>query len=173
MRLISAVLFTVLVATPAHAQRDAVSPDLSPEMAGQVFSRTVADVCVPAVSGNGVSALSAAQRGALVPTQDATTRKQAGAAVDETVWDVATARGVVTVREKAGLCVVSVYGSALTSTIEAAKLALMQDGFGAVTIAGEDQGASQRLLGQRDGRSVAVRLNGSQPGSPGHQSKFS
>lgn len=90
------------VALPAYAQRTAVSAQLSPEAAGEAFGRAVSEVCVPAVSGNGVSSVAPAREGKLSPTQDAEMRRQAGAEADETVWDVAEARGVVTVREKGG-----------------------------------------------------------------------
>src|SRR5262245_30338032 len=59
----------------AHAQRSAVSADLSPEAAGQAFRRAVVDACVQAVTGAGVSATAAARDGRLQPTQDAETRK--------------------------------------------------------------------------------------------------
>lgn len=110
MRTLAIAAAILISATPALAQRTAVSAQLSPEAAGEAFSRAVIEVCVPAVASNGVSSLGAARDGKLSPTQDAEMRRQAGAEADETVWDVADARGVVTVREKAGRCVVSVYG---------------------------------------------------------------
>lgn len=173
MRLISAVLFTVLAATPAHAQRDAVSPDLSPEIAGQVFSRTVAEVCVPSVSGYSVSSLSAAQEGKLRPTQDAGTRKQAGAEPGETVWDVMDGKGVVTVREKAGRCVVSVYGAPAKATVDGAAEAL-RSVRGARGVATTAVSALKTTTNLEVGpRAVVVHVEASEPGSPGHQSKFS
>ena len=62
MRDFSAAVMALMFAAPAHAQRDAVSPDLSPETAAGVFRSAVMDVCVPAVTRNGVSALPAAQQ---------------------------------------------------------------------------------------------------------------
>ncbi|MDP3493202.1 MAG: hypothetical protein Q8R82_08805 [Hyphomonadaceae bacterium] len=175
MRVISAVVFTMLLAAPAYAQRDAVSADLSPEAAAGVFRSAVADVCVPAVLGNGVSALSSAQRGMLRPTQDAETRKQAGASPDETVWDVMDGKGVVTVREKAGRCVVSVYGPPAAATIQTVAQALVgPPGFQRLAqpvIAAN--GLGQTLQFSYDGRAVVAQLTGSEPGMAGHQSRFS
>ena len=121
MRIAFLALVAVLVGAPAFAQRGSVSPDLSPEAAGEAFKQAVVDACVPAVTGSGVSGLSAAQRGSLQPTNDAATRKQAGAAPDETVWDVMDGKGVVTVREKESVCIVSVYGAPAKATIDGAE----------------------------------------------------
>ncbi len=166
-----AIAALVLAAAPALAQRSAVSAELSPEMAGAAFSRAVMDVCVPAVAGAGVSSLGVAREGGVSPTQDAVTRKQAGAETDETVWDVAEARGVVTVREKAGRCVVSVYGPASAPTIMGAMQALGGAGF--EPMMGKADGFAQTLLGSQGGKRVSVQLVGSEPGSAGHQSRFS
>ena len=76
----------IAVALPAIAQRAAVSADLSPEAAGQAFRRAVVEGCVKAVTGSGVSSVAAARDGRLQPTQDAETRRQAGAGPSETVW---------------------------------------------------------------------------------------
>lgn len=173
MRVFPAAVFLALSAMPAHAQRDAVSADLSPETAGQVFSRTVASICVPAVSGYAISELGAVQEGKLKSTRDAETRKQAGASPDETVWDVMEGKGVVTVREKAGQCVVSVYGAPAKATVAATAEALK-------SVPGA-KGVSTRSTGELASttrfevgpRSVLVNLEGSEPGSPRHQSKFS
>lgn len=163
------ILVAIAASGAAHAQRSAVSADLSPEVAGQVFRQTIADVCVSAVAGNGVSSLGAARDGRLSPTQDADTRRQAGASANETVWDVAAARGVVTVRESGGRCSVSVYGPSVASTIMGATQALSGDGFEA--LAGD--GFRQGLLGERGGKRVSVQLSGVEPGAQGHQSRFS
>ena len=173
MRVISVVVFTLLLAAPAHAQRAAVSADLSPEEAGQVFREAVVDACVPAVvMGSGVSGLSAAQRGRLQPTNDAETRKQAGAAPDETVWDVMDGKGVVTVREKAGRCVVSVYGPAAAPTIQNVAQSLAGSS-GFERLASASQGLGQTLAMMSGGRRVMVQLVGAEPGIAGHQSRFS
>lgn len=159
-------------ALPASAQRDAVSPALSPEAAGAVFRTAVAEVCVPAVTGAGVSGLAAAQRGRLSPTSDAETRRQAGAGPDETVWDVVDGKGVVTVRERAGRCIVSVYGPAAAPTIIGLAQALTGGaGFERLSTAGG--GLGQSLMKSDGGRRVMVQLAGSEPGMPGHQSRFS
>lgn len=160
----------VFAAAPAYAQRTAVSAGLSPEMAGEAFARAVIEVCVPAVAGNGVSSLGAAREGKLNPTQDAEVRRQAGASAGETVWELAEARGVVTVREAAGRCTVSVYGPAVAPTIVGAMQSLGGAGFEATVGAG---GFAQTLLGTQGGKRVSVQLAGAEPGSAGHQSRFS
>lgn len=169
MRTAILVLLGCLAAGPAFAQRGAVSADLSPEAAGEAFKSAVANVCVPAVTGSGVSGLSAAQRGSLQPTNDAETRRQAGAGPDETVWDVMDGKGVVTVREKAGRCVVSVYGPAAAATV----MSVGQGLAGFERLAGGAGGIGQTLSGSSNGRRVMVQLNGSEPGMAGHQSRFS
>ena len=165
------IALAVLAAAPAYAQRSAVSAELSPEMAGAAFSRAVMDVCVPAVAGAGVSSLDAAREGGVSPTQDAVMRRQAGAEADETVWDVAEAKGVVTVREKAGRCIVSVYGPASGPTIMGAMQALGGAGF--ESMMGKADGFTQTMLGARGGKRISVQLSGAEPGSAGHQSRFS
>ena len=168
MKTTASLLFAAtLTILPAHAQRSAVSPDLSPAAAGDTFKQAVVSVCLPAVSGAGVSALALARDGKVQPTQDVETRRQA----DETVWDVADARGVVTVREKAGQCVVTVYGPASGPTVADATLALVMRGFEA--LAGPADGFTQTLTGRSNGRRMLVQLSGANPGAPGHQSKFS
>ncbi len=172
MRIAFLAMVAVLAGAPASAQRDAVSSALSPEAAADAFRRAVVDACVPAVTGSGVSGLSAAQRGSLQPTNDAETRKQAGAAPDETVWDVMDGRGVVTVREKAGRCVVSVYGPSAGATVQNVAQALTgAPGF--QRLATPADGLGQTLQAASNGRSVTVQLAGSDPGMPGHQSRFS
>lgn len=169
----ASVAAIAMIALPAHAQREAVSADLSPEIAGQVFARTVAEICVPAVSGHDIAALPAVQEGKLRQTRDAETRKQAGAEAGETVWDVMDGKGIVTVREKAGRCVVSVYGAPARPTIDGATAALKSargaSGVSTATLA--DLKTRTRL--EVGPRSVVADVVGSEPGSPGHQSKFS
>lgn len=173
MRVISAAIVTLMLAAPAYAQRDAVSPDLSPEAAAGVFQSAVANVCVPAVTGNGVSASEAAQQGKLRPTQDAETRKQAGASPDETVWDVMDGKGVVTVREKPGRCVVSVYGAPAKATVAGVSEALTSaPGVRGVSTASVSD-LKKTVMFEVGPRPVQVQVAGSEPGSPGHQSRFS
>ncbi len=172
MKIMASMLVALAMAIlPAHAQRSAVSADLSPAAAAEAFKQAVVGICVPAVGAAGVSALALAREGKVQPTQDAATRRQAGAAPDDTVWDVAEARGVVTVREKAGQCVVSVYGPATGPTVADATLALVLRGFEA--LAGPADGFTQTLTGRSNGRRVTVELAGANPGAPGHQSQFS
>lgn len=173
MRLISAVTFIVLASAPAHAQRDAVSADLSPEIAGQVFSRTVAEVCVPAVSGYSIGDLGTVKDGKLKQTRDAETRRQAGAEADETVWDVMDGKGVVTVREKSGQCVVSVYGAPAKTTVAGTAQALTAVPGARGLRTSPDGDLKSRTTFEVGPRAVIVNIVGSEPGSPGHQSKFS
>lgn len=173
MKAVSAVVFALLLAAPAYAQRDAVSADLSPEMAGQVFARTVAQICVPAVVGSGVSGLTVAQQGALRPTQDAETRKQAGAGPDETVWDVMDGKGVVTVREKAGRCVVSVYGAPAKAAVAGVSEALASAPSVRVATTVVVNELKRTLTFEVGPRPVTIQVEGSEPGAPGHQSRFS
>ncbi len=175
MRPSAFLLAVLLAASPAFAQRAAVSADLSPEAAADVFRRTVLEVCVPAATGGGVSASPAAQSGKLRTTNDAATRRQAGADPSETVWDVMDARGVVTVHEKAGRCVVSVYGAVASPTIEKVAQALVgPPGFQRMAVPQVSaSGLEQTLHFSSNGRAVFARLSGSEPGMPGHQSRFS
>lgn len=173
MKMVSAVVLGLLLAAPAYAQRDAVSADLSPEIAGQVFSKTVAEVCVPAVSGYSISDLSAVKDGKLKQTRDAGTRKQAGAEADETVWDVMDGKGVVTVREKAGRCVVSVYGAPAKATVAGTAQALTAVPGARGLKTSPDGDLKSRTTFEVGPRAVIVNIVGSEPGTPGHQSKFS
>lgn len=165
-------LMMIGISGVAHAQRDAVSAGLSPEMAAEAFLGAIRDVCVPGVVGGGVSSLAAARAGRVQPTQDADMRRQAGASSDETVWDVAAARGVVTVREGAGQCAASVYGPGVAPTIMAAMRDLSGAGFEAVAGAAGD-GFTQTLLGESGGQRLRVQLSGAEPGAAGHRSRFS
>lgn len=166
-------LLVLVVAPAAWSQRDAVSADLSPEMAANIFQDVVKDVCVPAVTSGGVSALPAAQRGKLQTTNDAEMRRQAGALPDETVWDVMDGKGVVAIREKAGRCVATVYGPPVVATIMSTAKALTPAGFERLASAPPPNGFGQTLYFSSNGRRVMVQLNGSEPGMPGHQSRFS
>ncbi|MFT3723203.1 MAG: hypothetical protein QM773_06410 [Hyphomonadaceae bacterium] len=174
MKAMAVLLAGVLAASAAFAQPPAVSPDLSPEVAAEIFRNAVTETCVPAVRGGGVSALPEAQRGRLQPTNNPETRQQAGAGPDETVWDVMDGKGVVTLREKAGRCVVSVYGPAASKTIASVAQALTGPaGFERLTATQSPGALGQTLSASAGGKSVMVRLTGSEPGTPGHQSRFS
>ena len=170
MRPIALALCAGLLASPAFAQRDAISPSLSPEAAASAFHDAVTGICVPAVAGGGVNALPAAARAKLQASSDANTRQQVGAAADETVWDVVSAKGVVLIREKRGRCVVSVYGPPVVPTIlNVAQGLAGSAGFERLAQAPPPNGFGQTLTG----KGVMVQLNGSEPGMPGHRSRFS
>lgn len=171
----SAICIAGLALSPVSAAqvqgRLAVSPSLSPQDAGLAFEQTVLDVCVEGVSsGRRVAQLPDARENLSIST-DLQTRKQAGAADDETVWDVQTGRGVVTVKEKAGRCAVSVYGPPAAPTMIMLAAKLSDVGF--ERMATGTPGLSQSLQRTLNGQTVQVMLTGSDPGSPGHNSKFS
>lgn len=169
-----AIALMLLVAAPALAQRAAVSTQLLPEAAGEAFAWTVTDVCIPAVAGNGVSSLAAARDGRVSPTPNADMRRQAGAEDDETVWDVAEARGVVTVREKPGRCIAAVYGPGAPPVIMQLGADLERThGFERLMSPQAPNGLVLSLMRDAGGRKVMVQLQGSQPGAQGHQSRFS
>lgn len=174
MRMPVLLLLAALAASPVHAQRNAVSADLSPEAAAAAFVRTVIGVCVPAVTGNGVSSLDVARAGQVQPTHDAATRRQAGAEAGETVWDVAEARGVVALRERAGRCVVSVYGPETAPTVINTMQSLSGEGFEAtIGAAASGPGFTQTMTGGKGGRRMMVQLSAAEPGAPGNHSTFS
>jgi hypothetical protein len=169
MRPVALALCAGLVASPAVAQREAISPALSPEAAASAFQDAVTSVCIPAIVDGGVSALPATAKAKLQASSDANTRQQAGAAADETVWDVVSAKGVVLIREKRGRCVVSVYGPPAVPTILNVAQGLSTAGFERLVQAPPPSGFGQTL----SGKGVIIQLNGSEPGMPGHRSRFS
>lgn len=160
---------TVLPIAPAHAQRAAISPDLSPADAAAAFETAVREVCIPAVSQG--------RRPTTLPgyilTNTAEARRQAGAAADEQVWESIGARGVVTIAEKAGRCTVQVYGPPAAATVMALGQAVAGSGAGFERLMGAGGGISQTLMAETGDRRVQVIIRGSDPGSPGHQSRFS
>lgn len=176
MRYHAALLVLALLSapSPAVAQRDAVAAELSPGAAGDAFGRALIDVCLPAVAGEGVTSLAPARRGLLSPTQDLVTRRQAGAQAEETVWDVNAARGVVTVREKPGQCVVSVYGPGASPVIMELAAELERDHRFEPLVRAEAAGRplSLALVRSEAGGTLLVELEGSHPGVEGHQSRF-
>jgi len=169
MRTVLIAIAASLTAAPAVAQREAISPALSPEAAASAFSDAVTSICVPAVEGGGVSALPAAAKAKVQASSDANTRQQANAAADETVWDVVSAKGVVLIREKRGRCVVSVYGPPVVPTILNVARELSTAGFERLVQAPPPNGFGQTL----SGKGMMIQLNGSEPGMPGHRSRFS
>jgi hypothetical protein len=175
MRPIVLALCAAFAVSPAFAQREAISPALSPEAAASAFQDALVSICIPAASaGAGVGALPAAAKAKVQASSNAETRQQLGAAADEAVWDVASAKGVVLIREKAGRCVVSVYGPPVMTTI----LGVAQDlsgsaGFERLVSAPPPNGFGQSLMKVDNGKRLMVQLTGSEPGMPGHRSRFS
>jgi hypothetical protein len=170
MRIAAITIAAFLAAAPAVAQREAISANLSPEAANAAFNDAVITACIPAVSGNGMGAIPAPARAKFAPTNDVGTRKQASAAADETVWDALAAKGVVTIHEKRGRCVVSVYGPpAAPAIIGLAGVLASAHGFERLVGTG---GSGQSLMKSSAGKRLMVQLNASEPGAPGHASRF-
>jgi hypothetical protein len=170
MRIAAITIAAVLSAAPAVAQRDAVSSTLSPEAAAAVFDDAVITACVPAVAAGGMPA---AARAKLQATSDAVTRRQSGAGADEAVWDVLAGKGVVTIHEKPGRCVVSVYGPPAMATISTLANLLANSNFERLASTSQANGFGQTLTRTEGGKRMMIVLTGSDPGMPGHQSRFS
>jgi hypothetical protein len=170
MRIAGLAILAVLLAAPAVAQRPAVSAALSPEAANAAFNDAVVTACIPAVAGSGIGGIAAPARAKLAVSTDADTRKQAGAAADETVWDVLAARGVVTIHEKQGRCVVSVYGPpAVPAIIGLSQVLATKHGFERLATT---TGTGQTLMKTDNGKRLMILIKGSEPGMPGHASRF-
>jgi hypothetical protein len=172
MRPIAILTACLALAGPALAQRPAISSTLSPEAAAAVFNDAVITACIPAVTGGGVSALPGPSRAKVAVATDAETRRQTGAAVNDTVWDVLAGKGVVTIREGNGRCIVSAYGPAAAPSILALSQVLTNSS-GFESLATANPGLGKTLSGRQNGRRVTVQLSGADPGTPGHQSRFS
>lgn len=163
------------LALPASAQREAISSALSPEVAAEAFTDAVLNACVPAAIGNGVGGLPAGVRARLQSSSDPETRRQSGAGDDEAMWDVVSARGVVVVHERPGRCVVSVYGPPAMQTVMglAGRLTQQAQPFERLASAPPPNGYGQSLIKTEGGKRIMVQLSGSEPGTPGHKSRFS
>jgi hypothetical protein len=169
-------MLACLAAGPAYAQRPAIEPSLSPEMAAGAFNDAVTGACVPAVvSAGGWDGLPPTVKMRVEASSDAATRKQIGADDDEKVFDVLFAKGVVFVRQKPGRCTVSVYGPPAMATVVSLSQLLTGApyGFQRLAAAPPPNGFGQSLMKIENGKRVMVTLKGSEPGMPGHQSRFS
>jgi hypothetical protein len=176
MRCIGLAIVAGLSASPAFAQRSAIEPALSPEMAADAFSDAVTEACIPAVLGeDGWEGLAPDVKAQLPASSSADARRQIGAADDESVFDAAQAKGVVFVRQKPGRCTVSVYGPpAMASIVSLAQTLTGGDiGFERLASAPPPNGFGQSLMKVENGKRVMIQLRGSEPGMPGHQSRFS
>lgn len=166
-----AAVFAAAAQAQTHSPtvREAISPTLSPELAGQVFQDAALNGCVAAV-GKG-SRLQAVMGARVAANGDAKVRSDVGATADETVFDVLAGKGVVTVREKPGRCVASVYGPPASATVSALSRRLTDMGF--ERLASPADGFAESLTKTSDGRRVQVMIHGTEPGMPGHKSRFS
>ncbi len=153
--------------------RAAVSPALTPAAAQEAFIGTVLNGCISAVAGG--ARLSAVPGAGLSANADADTRRQAGAAAEDSVYDVVSARGVVTAHDREGRCVVTVYGPAAAPSVMslAQRLAQADQGFERLAAAPAPTGLGASLFKVAGDKRIQVVLSGSEPGMPGHQSRFS
>jgi hypothetical protein len=167
----------IAIAGGAMAQdRTAISPELSPETAAQAFEDALTEICVPAVSeGIRAAQLAPEAHALLAVNRDPAAREQIGALPEETVWDVVAAMGVVRVRETQGRCTVSAYGPAAAATLTeiARKMSEGTERFERLASTPGRSGLAQSLYRKEERRRVQVLLDGSEPGMPGHASRFS
>jgi hypothetical protein len=163
--LIAAALALV---APAHAQRPAIASDLSPEAASVAFEDTVINACLVAVGGG--QRIGQVGSGRLEPSRDVEVARQLGAAPGDGVWEAVAARGVVAVKESEGRCTVSVYGPRAQPVMAALSAKLVAAGF--ERLAAPAQGLHQSLQRAGGGRRVQAMITGSEPGMPGHLSRF-
>lgn len=173
----STAIGTAAAQSPAAPHRPAVSISLSPQVASEVFAETVADICVAAIEqGRRVNALPNAKIDTLNRSLDPKIRQQSGASDKETVWEVKSARGVVLIRERENRCAVSVYGPPANPTLMAAVQTIVSSGSGfqrMVTPAGKGPTQSLRRPAKGGKPAIQVMVSGSDPGMPGHKSRFS
>ncbi|MDZ4762305.1 MAG: hypothetical protein SGJ21_14675 [Alphaproteobacteria bacterium] len=176
MRRIAFVIASCLVTlTPALAQtpREAISVDLSPADVAAAFEDAALSACAPAIAeASLIAGLPPDVRRRFVSSSDVETSRISGAAPSDAVFDVLAGKGVVTVREGDGRCIVSAYGPPASPTIRALAARLSAEGFERLAAAGPT-GLSQSLVRFVNGRRVQAILSGSEPGMPGHQSRFS
>lgn len=168
----AALVLLVLVAAPAFAQRAAISADLAPSDVANAFESAVIDACAAAV-GKGASVASLGLGGRFTATSDPATFQQAGATPGEAVFDVGGAKGVVTIRESGGRCIVSAYGPSAGPALKALAARLSSTGF--ERMAGQPTPAAfvESLAKTAGGKRIQISLRGSDPGMQGHQSRFS
>lgn len=178
MKRCAIVLAAMVVATaPAFGQqvlREAISPMLSPEAAAAAFDDAVVNGCIASVA-KGARIAAGGFAGKVSANLNADTRKEIGATDDETVFDVVAGKGVVIVKEKDGRCAVSVYGPPASATVMALarRLAAPEQGFERLMTAPSPNGLGESLFKFADGKRMQVTIRGSEPGMPGHKSRFS
>ncbi len=176
-RLVIAGLLGALgAAAPVLAQsahHPAISTDLSPQDVATAFEDALVSICIPAViQGRRPGSLGLGARISVTTGDDA--RSQSGAEAGDTVWDVAAARGVVLIHERDGRCVVTAYGPPAAGTIRATAERVAGSGQGFERLAATPgRGVGDSLVRTGGGKRVQVLLNGSEPGMPGHRSRFS
>ena len=153
----------------------AISPSLSPQDVANAFEDAVVAVCAPAVvSGKGLIGLPPAVRARIATASDPDAVRQVGAEAGDHVWDVNAGKGVVRIREHGGRCMVSAYGPPAATTLAAVARRLEGSGQGFERLTPTPQvGAAETLVRATGGMRVQVMLAGSEPGMPGHKSRFS
>ncbi len=163
-----------LAATPAGAQRAAISADLSPQAVASVFINTTINVCTATVAGGQRISPALASAHGLTQTRDSAVFRQIGAPPDDAVWDVAGAQGVVFVDERADRCTVSAYGPPAGATLAALAQRLAGEaGFERMAGTPGPSAFEEHLARTAGGRRIQVKLRGAEPGMPGHKSRFS
>jgi hypothetical protein len=156
--------------------RSAISADISPEAAAAAFEEALKEICIPAIAeGVRTAQLPEEARALLVVNRDPVAREEIGARPEETVWDVVSAQGVVRVRETFGRCTISAYGppAAATLTEISRQMAEGPSRFERLASTAGRSGLAQSLSRADERRRVQVILDGSEPGMPGHASRFS
>jgi hypothetical protein len=183
MRMLHQSLALALLATSigfgasAFAQdRSAISPELSPEEAAAAFEEALIEICLPAISeGIRAAQLPAEARSLVQVNRDPAAREEVGALPEETVWDVTAAMGVVRVHETQGRCTVSAYGPPAAATLSAIARDMAEgpEKFERLASTPGRSGLAQSLYRKGERKRVQVVLDGSEPGMPGHSSRFS
>lgn len=172
MKFVAVLAVLAALAGPALAQQQAISPSLSPEQAAAAFEDAVMNGCIAGVA-SGERVGGGAFAGKLSANVSPETRAQVGAAADEAVFDVEAARGVVAMKEKDGRCAVSVYGPEASETVMAVAARLAGQGFERLASAPSPNGLRESLTKTEGGKRLQVTITGSEPGMPGHRSRFS
>jgi hypothetical protein len=153
--------------------REAISPSLSPEDAADAFDDAAINGCIASVA-SGMRINQAGYAANVTINENADARSQAGAAGDETVFDVIAGKGVVSVKDKPGRCSVSVYGPAASGVVMAlARKLAAEEQFERLASAPSPNGYAEQLTKTASGKKLMVTIRGSEPGMPGHKSRFS
>jgi hypothetical protein len=155
-----------LTSLPAKAQ------SITPDDVAVAFVAAVA-ICADAKRAGGSIADLSAEARAQIAVADESMRAMAQAPAGRPIWDVAPARGIVVISEPSdGECHVNAYGPRVRPVFEQTARMLVQRGF-AESEARPDPSAIVRTFAwSQNERRVTVRLDGGEPGMPGHMFRF-